>query len=279
MTIANKKFERLEILVSTMNRSSLTFLESMFPHESYLNYRLLIINQTTEDCLLSSEYDHIRVINSFDRGLPNSRNLALENAQGPYCLIADDDIKYERNFYTDILNGLDKYPSADMVTFQLINEKGELHRQYPEVIKHNKKSISTANSVVIVFNLKSLLEHEVGFNPNFGLGSTFPTANEYVFLRNALAKNLKLFFEPKVLLSHPNVSSGMNIGSDIMVYSRAALFYKYSGILGYLRLCKYLYLVHRRKVIRFSEIGSKFRKGLDGIKKYKQLVREGKEIR
>ena len=278
MTIASKKFETLEILVATMNRSSLAFLESMFPHDSYLNYRLLIINQTTEDCLLKSDHDHIRVINSFERGLPNSRNLAIENAVGPYCLIADDDVKYQPNFYDDIIEGLRKFPEADMVTFQLINEKGALHRSYPDVIRHDKKSIATANSVVIVFKLQPLLDQEVRFNLNFGLGSTFPTANEYVFLRNALAKNLKLFFEPKVLLSHPNESSGMDVGSDIMVFSRAALFYKYSGILGYLRLCKYLYLIHRRKVIRSSELFSKFKMGVQGIKKYKQLVKEGKEI-
>lgn len=279
MTIANKKFERLEILVSTMNRSSLAFLESMFPHESYLKYRILIINQTTEDCLLSSDHEQVRVINSFERGLPNSRNLAIKNAEGPYCLIADDDVKYQKEFYNDIVKGLDKYSEADMVTFQLINENGELHRRYPDVIRHDKKSISTANSVVIVFKLQALLDNDVRFNPNFGLGSTFPTANEYVFLRNALAKNLKLFFEPRILLSHPNVSSGMDVGSDKMVFSRAALFYKYSGILGYLRLCKYLYLIYRRKIIGTAQLGSKFKMGVQGIKRYKQLVKAGKEIR
>ena len=56
MSNATKTNLKLEILLSTMNRTSLDFLTKIFPNGSYKNYNLLIINQTTEDRLLKSKY-------------------------------------------------------------------------------------------------------------------------------------------------------------------------------------------------------------------------------
>ncbi|MBT8273350.1 MAG: glycosyltransferase family 2 protein, partial [Bacteroidia bacterium] len=179
MTNATNKKETLEILVSTMNRSSLSFLEAMFPGDNYLNYDLLIINQTTEDTLLKSDHENIRVINSFERGLSQSRNLAVENAAGSICLIADDDISYNSGFRDHVLRAFQQYPDADIVTFQMVDENEKLFRIYPSIEKHTKKTISTANSVVIAFRPHVLRSKNVRFNINFGLGGTFQIANEY----------------------------------------------------------------------------------------------------
>ncbi|NND25333.1 MAG: glycosyltransferase family 2 protein [Flavobacteriaceae bacterium] len=279
MNIAANKKETLEILISTMNRKSLSFLEAMFPHDHHSNFQLLVINQTQKGEPLLSDQDHIRVINSFETGLPHSRNLAIQNAKGDYCLIADDDVCYKEGFASHILEAFRKYEDADLITFQMVDETGKLFKDYPEVIRHDKRSITKANSVVIAFKPASLKKNHVHFNTNFGLGAIFPTANEYVFMRNALKANLKLYFEPKVILSHPFESSGKNFGSDKMVFSRAALFYKYSGILGYLRLCKYLYLVYMRDLITIKELWPKFKQGHKGIKTYKKLIAQGLEKR
>ena len=90
-----KKSETLEILISTMHKESLTFLEQMFPEGKYQAYTILIVNQTTNEKQLQSHFPNIRVINSLETGLPQSRNLALKNAIGDICLIADDDVKYK----------------------------------------------------------------------------------------------------------------------------------------------------------------------------------------
>ena len=46
----------------------------------------------------SSDFENIRVINSFEIGLSKSRNLAIKNALGDICIIADDDIEYVEDF-------------------------------------------------------------------------------------------------------------------------------------------------------------------------------------
>ncbi|MCO4822572.1 MAG: glycosyltransferase [Flavobacteriaceae bacterium] len=270
--IAKKKVP-LEILVATMHRSSLLFLEAMFPHASFWEYSILVINQTTQAQLLESTYDNVRVINSFDKGLPNSRNLAIKHAEGEICLIADDDVVYASDFDTIIRSGFDKYENADMVTFQMHDLQGRLFRDYMDIEQHDKKSIATANSVVIAFKREKVLKASVKFNSYFGLGAEFETANEYVFLRNALKSGLKLFYVPEVILSHDSYSSGQDISSDRVIYARAALYYKYSGSLGYLRIIKVLFLAYQDGQIPRNEISNKVKVAFQGIAKYKSLVR------
>ena len=269
----------LEILISTMNKTSLTFLKEMFVRNENKEYKILVINQTSEGNLLTSNDENIRVINSFETGLPQSRNLALQNAIGDICLIADDDVVYEQDFEKTIIESYKENKSADIITFMMIDAEGELFRNYPINSVHDKKSVSTANSVVITFNREKVLSNEVWFNNNFGLGSVFQTANEYVFLRNALDKKLNTFFKPKIILSHPVLSSGKDASSDRIIFARGALFYKYSGLLGYLRVFKYVYLLYRTKQIKKEDFFRKTRMGLNGINKYRQLVKEGLEIR
>jgi hypothetical protein len=81
----------------------------------------------------------------------------------------------------------------------------------------------------------------------------------------------------KVILSHPNNSSGQNAASDILLFSRAALFYKYSGFLAYFRLIKQLILLLQQKRLNPLQFFKKFNKGLNGIKTYKKLIKLGLE--
>lgn len=266
-----KKSETLEILISTMHKESLAFLESMFPKGKYQQYTMLIVNQTTKNKQLQSHIPNIRVINSFETGLPQSRNLALKNAVGDICLIADDDVVYKEDFNQIILNAFNAKTDADIITFKMVDEKGSDFKRYRDIERHTKKTINTVNSVVIGLRRKQIIEKSVFFNPHFGLGATFQTANEYVFLRNALEKKLNILFEPKVILSHDYFSSGRDAGSDRLVFSRAALFYKYSGILGYLRVLKYIYLIYKRGIIKSNQILPKLAIGFKGISTYKKV--------
>lgn len=264
----------LEILISTMNRSSLSFLDDMFFNNQGKDYNILIINQTSPDNLLISEIEKIRVVNTFEKGLPASRNLALKHALGDICLIADDDVIYAKDFEKSILESYQENERAEMITFQMEDDEGNLFRDYPNKTKHDKKSISTANSVVISFFLKAVKNKGVKFDEHFGIGSTFQTANEYVFLRNALSANLQIYYQPKVILSHPKMSSGQDAGSDRIVYARGALFYKYSGYLGYIRILKYLYLVWRKGEIEANEFYNKVSMGFKGIRDFKGLEKK-----
>ncbi|MBA09737.1 glycosyltransferase family A protein [Flavobacteriaceae bacterium] len=278
MLKATKKSHNLEILISTMNRASLSFLNNMLPSISDPNINMLIVNQTNESSILVSNSNHIKVLNTLDKGLPQSRNLAIENASADICLIADDDIHYVSNFKEIILDAFEKYQEADIITFKMTNQDGQFFRDYRNIIKHDKNTINTVNSVVIAFKLESV-KGNVHFNNNFGLGAQFQVGNEFVFLRNAINAGLKIFFEPKVILSHPNFSSGQDGASDRVIYGRSALYYKYYGLKAYAKIGIDLIITSMRGKLAPSKIISKFRVGLNGINDYKLLVMNGTEIR
>ena len=265
------KTKTLEILVSTMNRVSLSFLSQMFPENNFENYSILVVNQTEKDTLLESPYTNVRVINSFEKGLPQSRNLALKNAQGDICLIADDDVKYKVGFDRIISDAFTTHLDADIITFKMVDENGNDFKPYQNIKQHSIKTVRTVNSVVIALDRKRISESNTLFDEHFGLGTTFQSGDEYVFLRNALQNNLDVKFEPKVILTHKFESSGRDAGSDRIIFARAALFYKYSGVLGYLRLCKYLYMIYRQDIITFKDLLPKYKVGVKGIKHYKSL--------
>lgn len=268
-----------EILISTMFRSDLSFLEAMFPNGEAHTYPILIVNQTDSKRHLSSSQHNVRVINTKERGLPQSRNMAIQHAMGEICLVADDDVVYVPNIKAIILGGYTTYPDAAVVTFQLQKANGEIFRKYPKVTKHTNHSYKTVNGVVISFKKDILLQNNVLYNPHFGLGTTFSGADEYVFMRNVMKAKLPAYFVPTVILTHPDMSSGQDVGSDRILYLRGALAYKCYGIWGYLWVLKYVFFLVRHKIIKVEYAFAKAKTAFSGIKKYKQLLATGEERR
>ncbi|MGB6269435.1 MAG: glycosyltransferase family A protein [Olleya sp.] len=276
MSNASNNGLKLEILLATMNRTSLDFLTHLFPEANFLDFNILIINQTTEDKLLKSDYDNIKVINAFEKGLSKSRNLAIKNATGDVCLLADDDVKYKKGFSEIITKAFNTYKSAAIITFKMQDFEGNDFRSYSNKKSHDLETIKNVNSVVISFNRKQIIKNNLWFDEAFGLGAIFKTADEYIFMRETFEKKLTVLFESKVILSHPKFSSGQDNGSDTLLFARAALYYKYSGFLGYLKLFKHLYLIKNEGYIKGSEFIKKFKTGLKGINHYKMLIKTNK---
>lgn len=269
----------IEILISTMFRTDLSFLEAMFEHNQLSDFRVLIINQTDEDSQLESTIAGVRVVNTSERGLPQSRNMAIAHAQSEICLVADDDVVYAPGLEQIILKAYSHFSDADVITFKMNNLDGTPYREYPDVSLHTVTSVDTVNGVVISFKRESLLQNNVGYNNHFGLGATFGTANEYVFMRNCLSGGLSAYFYPEVILSHPEFSSGKDEGSDRVVYARAALNYKYHGFWSYLWVLKYVRFLRTHHYIERSEIKHKVTVGYQGISRYRDLLRQNLETR
>jgi glycosyltransferase involved in cell wall biosynthesis len=276
MSNVNNKNISLEILISTKDRDNLDFLNNIFVNNNAHSNPILIINQTQNLNFSCPHSDNINLINVNEIGLSKSRNLAIENAKADICLLADDDIVYENNFESIILNAFNLNPSADIITFKMNDFKGNSFKDYPIIKKHNKKSLSFVNSVVIAFRRNSIISNKVFFDENFGLGSTFQTADEYVFLRNALNLNLNIVFHNEVILSHPVDSSGKDVASDRILFAKGALFYKYYNILSFLKLIHYLYLMLKFKYISLGQVINKYLIGVKGIIKYIKVNNEKK---
>lgn len=273
-TIENEKM--LEILISTMNKTSLSFLDKMFPYHRLENLQILIINQTISGKELISNKVNIRVINSYEKGLSESRNLAVKNAKGYICLLADDDVAFLPNFETIILSSFAKLNSASVIRFKIDTFCGKTYKKYPKTSKrlYTNKDIQRTSSIEIAFKRKDIQESNIKFNTLFGLGSYFTSGEEYLFLKDVLSKGLHVYFESKAIVKHTFESSSKNIAHNNFIKTKAVLYYIDYNFLGYLVLLKFVFFLVSRKEISLKCFLSKYRVGINGIKMYKKLIKE-----
>ena len=270
----------VEILVSTMKRTSLAFLEAMFVNSDIRKHHILIINQTDAEHQLSSSLLNIRVINTEDRGLSKSRNLAIKNAIKPICIVADDDVVYSKDFAKTVVGAHTKYALAGLISFQAKNFSGKSYKKY-----NNKEREVTAvrketplSSIEMTFKKKIIEENKIFFNELFGLGSYFPSGEEELFLKELLFKQIKIFHVPKVIVSHADESSTSNPSSNHFIRARAAAKYLQYGNWSLLWMLKFLFFLIRKRNISVNEFIYKYKIGYTGIKKIKGLIREEKNI-
>ena len=267
MSKVKDKSIELEILIATMNRTSLDFLSSMFSRHNYLDFNVLLVNQTSEAKLLKSEHPNIRVINSFEKGLSKSRNIAINKAVKPICLFADDDVVFIDGFKESILeaHGAYNYP---IITFQTLTTQNNLYWKYPtKPTLHNEYIRNKTLSIEITFKKDEL--KGLYFDERFGLGATFEDGENYIFLSEAMKKGLQLWFVNKTLSIHNPISSSDEVESDRLLYAKSAIhFYKY-GNLAYFWVFKFVFFIYRKKHISFYVISRKVKIGFKGIRDYK----------
>ncbi|GEP52316.1 hypothetical protein FNO01nite_29880 [Flavobacterium noncentrifugens] len=268
---SNYTDQDLEILISTTNRNTLDFLIPMFPFGHFSEFSILIINQTSKDKIMVSDFPSVRIINSFEKGLSKSRNIAIQNASKKIGLFADDDVIYAKDFDKQIIDAFNAFDSS-VITFNH-QRIGLDHPQNAATMhySHNFKSIWNVCSIEIAVKTEDIKNAKISFNEQFGLGSYFETAEELLFMRTVLQHKIKAGYFPVVVVSHALLSSGEAQGSDKLIFARAALSYKLYGMLAYFWLPKYLFFLYRHQFISKSEILKKMKAGILGIKKYKEL--------
>ena len=269
MPIPTDKKHNLEILISTTKKNNLDFIENIFFENNQHNFPIIIVNQGGK--INDPHKKNIRIINTDTKGLSESRNLAIKNSSKKYCLLADDDIVYKNGFYNIIEQAFEENLNSDIITFMMVDENGKQFKKYPNKTQHNYKSIREVNSVVIAFKRESIIKNNIQFDTLFGLGATFETGEEYIFLRNCIEKDLTVLFYPKIILQHKSISSGKLAFKDKNIFARAAIFYKFYGYLSYLKLVHHIYLIEKKNMISWKQVYKKFLVGLDGIKKFKSV--------
>lgn len=225
MAEALKKSD-IEILVSTMNRNNLDFLLPMFPFKHFSGFTIIIVNQTTPDLLLESSYPSVRVINSFEKGLSKSRNMAVENAGGILGIVTDDDVVFKEDFEQHVLNAFNRYPDAALISFRIEKAHNVLYKKYPAATKthlthRNRLSIM---SIEMVLNLKKIKQLGLRFNEDFGLGSKFCMGEEAIFVDALYRKGQQVVMEPQVLSLHDQESTHVRISVREKYFVQGALY-------------------------------------------------------
>jgi len=250
------KNQDLEILVSTMNRNALDFLIPMFPFCHFSDFSILIVNQTEENKLLVSDFPSIRVINSFEKGLSKSRNLALKNAIGKIVLIADDDVVYKKDFDTKIVQAYNQYGNKAVISFCIEKPNGLLFKKYLPKAKMNLGLMELFNVFSIEISLNTSIFDTLGvkFDEHFGLGSTFEMGEEAIFLSDIKNQNQQIAFVPIVIASHLEISSTDKFDFAKRYYIQGAFLSRVLKTNYFTGLAAKLFFDLKQKKLEFNQI-------------------------
>lgn len=188
---------KIEFLISTLNRTNLDFLKSIFINLDIDDIDVLVINQCDKKYIDKAKElkstKRIKIISVQDRGLSKSRNLALANATGDICLIADDDIVYNPNIFETIRFDYQKN-SFDIITYssEIGSQPSKKSVENSLIKPHNYRSLFSIMSIQISFLRNRIKEKGLCFDTQFGIGSQFVSGEENIFIKDAMDQGLAI---------------------------------------------------------------------------------------
>jgi len=259
----------LDVLISTMNISSIKELSQGYFWLQKHCIPIVLINQCTKvKPTLIVKKNNLLIISEKSIGLSKSRNLAIKNSQKEICHISDDDIRYVKNFDIIIETAYSNNPKADIIVFQIKTQDDLKYKNYYP----NKKwigimGVAKVSSVEITFKRRSILSTKLKFDEKFGLGTDFPSGEEFIFLTDAIKKGLKILYIPKPIVIHTFESSGKNLNNRKLVEAKGAMFFRVFGIFGYLYLILFSLKKHNQSYFGLLNL---MKYMINGIKKYRQ---------
>lgn len=195
---------KVTVLISTVGER----INQIILPESCEDVLYVVVHQQPRSDIFFDR-DDVVYIPSSDRGLSKSRNIALQNCFTKYGLICDDDVLID---VKELLSAVEfaEFHGSDIVTCRFAYSDGNM-KVYPENgFIHNIRSLTSVCSIEILVKAEVLHEGFIAFDEKFGLGTSLPSGEEYIFLSDALKAGLEIRHSSCVICVHPPVTSGMD---------------------------------------------------------------------
>lgn len=194
----------IEVLISCMHQVDASIIQ-----RTNVQSDVLVINQCDENCIneffFLNKYDNKcrgKIINTTERGLSRSRNMALKNATGDICLLCDDDELLVDDISVLVNDAYKKYAQADLIAFKL-----EYPKKYPSRVKRiGYLSALKIASWQLSFKRSSIISSGIVFDESIGSGVSKAGGEEVLFIYDCLKKGLKVFYVP-ICLGRVNQSN------------------------------------------------------------------------
>lgn len=260
---------KLEVLLATMHQTDHQVLERI-----QLQSDAVVVNQCDRDGVERFEYRGYQIlwINTTQRGLSKSRNMALSYASGDICLLADDDIVYADGYADMVVTAFREEPKADVIAFNtwLLNVP-ENDGAGRVDIRENRKAPrhSYYGSVRLAFRLTAVRKRGLHFNEILGAGTAYGSGEESVFLRQGRKNGLQIYVNKGFLASVDYGSSTWFAGYNEKFYRDKGVFLAVAyGRSGW--LFAFYYVLQSLKISELSPV-KVYRCLLAGMKEYRNL--------
>ena len=190
---------RLQVLLSAMFLEDDSYIDSL-----NITGEAVVVNQCdrenkatyTRKSAAGSE-QRITYIETKERGLSKSRNMAIASADADVCILCDNDVEYLPDYEIRIKDGFLKHPDADLIVFY-IKRKEKPVPNYPKPKRMGYLSVLKIFSPEIAFRRESI--KDILFDERFGAGSgRYLMGEENIFLYECLKRGLKIYYEPVMI--------------------------------------------------------------------------------
>lgn len=207
----------LVVLISCMHESDHSIIE-----RTNVQTDVVVINQ----CDIDSEERFIFVdkngiehkalfINTTERGLSCSRNMAMKHAtDAEICLICDDDERLEDDYERLILKAYENNKKPiDVASFAF--NRTDKNGSYPKVEKKmGIRRICKTSSVELSFRIKEIQDAGISFDIKMGSGTGNGGGEDIKFMLDCRRKGLRMRYFPYIIGSLLSYNSQWYHGHD-----------------------------------------------------------------
>ncbi|WP_287047541.1 glycosyltransferase [Treponema sp.] len=263
-----------ELAVSTMMKTKEEVKELI--NKMNIHCNCIVINQCNENDYYEFNDKNIRVFCTTERGLSNSRNLAIKNANCDILGITDDDLFFYPDFDKKIASYYEKNTNADIVLFNIDSYNKE-YPNYEEKIPFYR--LGSFCSVQTTIKVASVRKNNILFDNFFGTGSKeIISGEENIFLADCAKKGLKIYYSPeKILKLEKTESSWFNGYNDSkFIFDRGAIYYRIWKSLSIFLEIRFAF--SKRKLIEPFTFSTAMKKMKEGRTYYRNNLNESRII-
>lgn len=201
-TIARKQETQLDIEIGLSALNS-----GIYKIRFRSDFRYLLIHQVTNgqdySDFVRTLPSNVRYIESNEVGLSKSRNLAIENAKSDYLWIMDDDVDIYDEALPYIYRFITRYNESPLLIVSHTLNKDTMETK--EKIKRlNIVSAAGICSIDMIIKISAL--KNVRFNTGFGLGTKYPSGEEYIFACELIRSGGRIYKSNKICSFHPEIA-------------------------------------------------------------------------
>lgn len=187
---------KIEVLLSTMHQKDRYIIERLG-----LQSDAVIVNQCDCDSVDYFDYNGYGItwINSTQRGLSRSRNMAISNSKADICLLVDDDEILVPGYTQTIIKAFERHRDASIIGFQVEGIESTFKEYSSKESAVGYIQSMRMASVEIAFRRRALIDNDIRFNEAIGAGTKYKMGEENTVLFNGLDKGLKIYYAPYLI--------------------------------------------------------------------------------
>lgn len=189
---------KVQVLVATMNQKDDSLLEKM-----NIQSDAIVGNQCDRNEIIQQKFKgHTVTWLSFkERGVGLNRNNTLMRCDADYCIFADDDVRYNKDYAEQVAKAFEEMPQADVLIFGIDRTRnGEVFQRD----RHSRKRLHIWNAMkygtyCMAARVSSMKKKNISFSQLYGGGSLYSHGEDTLFLLSCFRQGLKLYTHEYVL--------------------------------------------------------------------------------